>query len=199
MGYASRRRVSDGRGASVCCRDETGGGEPPDLSCGTARGHRDFDATDAYAHESADLEQLEANGAAGCFGKLRMMQPDAAQGAEQHVGHRGEPQPELVGAHRGGRGAVGIEIELTLLDPVLHIAAGAVDFLVKISCFALRTRKRSDHKARIGFPLRPLGLGDNPPPAAPAVARRPPEVLEASRRLAGPPTLRRGPDRKSVV
>src|SRR5437660_10754881 len=89
---------------------------PPGLRCGTARGHRDFDAANAYAHESADLEQLETNGAAGCFGKMCVMQPDAAQSAEQHVGHRGEPPAELIAPHRGGRGAIGLAIELTLLD-----------------------------------------------------------------------------------
>ena len=30
----------------------------------------------------------------------------------------------------GGRGAIGTEIELTLLDPVLHVAAGAVDLFI---------------------------------------------------------------------
>jgi len=41
------------------------------------------------------------------------------------LGHRGEPQAQLVGAHGVGRGAVGVEVELTLLDAVLHLAAGA--------------------------------------------------------------------------
>jgi hypothetical protein len=43
---------------------------------------------------------------------------DAARcgaGAQQHIGHRGEPQAQLAG---GGGGAIGIEIELTLLDPL---------------------------------------------------------------------------------
>jgi hypothetical protein len=30
----------------------------------------------------------------------------AMKRAEQRIGHRGKPQPQLVGAHRGGRGAV---------------------------------------------------------------------------------------------
>ena len=193
MNDASRRRVSVGRSARVSCRDETGGGEPPDLGCGTARRHRNFDAADAHAHESADLEQLETNGAAGGFGELRVMKSDAAQGAEQHVGHRGEPQAQLICSHRGGRCAIGIEIELTLLDPVLHVAAGAVDFLIEISGFALGTRERGYHKARIGFSSSPFGLGHHAPPPAPAAARRPPEVLEAPRRLASTLALRRSP------
>ena len=58
-------------------------------------------------------------------GELGMGQADAAQGTDQHIGHRGEPQAQLVGAHGVGRGAVGVEVELTLLDAVLHLAAGA--------------------------------------------------------------------------
>ena len=62
----------------------------------------------------------------------RVCQADAAQGAEQHIGHRGEPQAELVGAHGRGRGAVGEQVELALLDAVLHLAARAVDLLVEM-------------------------------------------------------------------
>jgi hypothetical protein len=36
------------------------------------------------------------------------------------IGHRGEPQAQLVGAHRLGRGAVGIKVELAFLDAVFH-------------------------------------------------------------------------------
>ena len=64
-------------------------------------------------------------------GELGVAQADAAQRLEQHVGHRGEPQPQLVGAHGRGRGAIGEQVELLLLDPVLHLAAGAVDLLVE--------------------------------------------------------------------
>jgi hypothetical protein len=48
-----------------------------------------------------------------------------------------EPQAQLVGAHGGGRGAIGIEIELAFLDAVLHLAAGAVDVFIKFLCLAL--------------------------------------------------------------
>src|SRR4029079_5900105 len=79
--------------------------------------------------------------------------------------------------------------ELALLDPVLHLAAGAVDLLVKILGLALVAPQRGDHEARIGFPLRPLGLGDDPAPAAPGPARRPHEALEAALPPAAAPAL----------
>ena len=121
------------------------------------------------------------------------MQSDAAQGAQQHIGHRGKPQAQLVCPHGGGRGAIGIKIKLTLLDPVLHVAAGAVDLFVKIAGLAFGTRERGDDEARIGLVFCPFRLRHDPALATPAAPRRPPEVLEAPRRLAGTPALRRSP------
>jgi len=51
----------------------------------------DFDAANAFGDDGADLEELEADGAAGCRREVGMGEADAAQGGEQHVGHRGEP------------------------------------------------------------------------------------------------------------
>ena len=45
-------------------------------------------------------------------GELGVREPDPAQRAQQHVGHRGEPQPELVGPHGRRRGPVGKEVAL---------------------------------------------------------------------------------------
>src|SRR5512143_2582805 len=70
-------------------------------------------------------QQLETQRVAGGGGEPGMGQADAAQRGQQHVGERGEPQPELVGPHRRGAGAIRIEVELALFDPVLHLAAGA--------------------------------------------------------------------------
>ena len=66
----------------------------------------------------ADLEQLEANGAAGGLGEPGVGETDPAERAEQDIGQGGEPAAELVGAHGGGRGAVGEQVELAFLDPV---------------------------------------------------------------------------------
>jgi hypothetical protein len=60
----------------------------------------------------ADLQELEPDGAAGRSGELGMAQADAAERLEQDIGEGGEPQPQLVGAHGGRRGAIGEQIEL---------------------------------------------------------------------------------------
>jgi len=44
--------------------------------------------------------------------------PIRAERAEQDIGQRGEPEAQRVGAHGGGRGAVGEQVELAFLDPV---------------------------------------------------------------------------------
>src|ERR1700720_1129873 len=95
-----------------------------------------------------------------------MAEADAAQGADQDIGHRGEPQPQLIGAHRVGRGAVGIEIELAFLDAVFHLAAGAIELLVEVAGLVRLTRQRSDDKAWVGLALGPFRLGDDPALAA---------------------------------
>ena len=93
-----------------------------------------------------------------------VMQGDPAHGTEQDVGERCQPQTQLVGTHRGGRGAIGIEIELALLDPVLHVATGTIELLVEVFGLAFGARQRSHDEARVGFALGELGLGR--PPAA---------------------------------
>jgi len=81
---------------------------------------------------------------------------------------------------------------LTLLDPVLHIATRAVELLVKVFGFAFGAGERSDDKTRIGLALGKLSLGNNPPFPAPTTARLVAEILEAPRRLLGPPAPRLG-------
>src|SRR6185436_3256662 len=67
---------------------------------------------------------------------------------------------------------------------VLHLAAGAVEVLVEGAGVGTLGFERGHDKARIGLALGPLGLADDPPAAAPAVERRPQEVLEAPGRRA---------------
>jgi hypothetical protein len=46
--------------------------------------------------------------------------------------------------------------------------------------------QRGDDKARVGLAAGPLGLADDAARLAPAVQRRPRQILEPARRLAGP-------------
>jgi len=89
----------------------------------------------------------------------------------------------MVGRHCGGRGAIGEQVDLTLLDAILHFAAGAVDLLIEMA--AVADGQRRDDEARVFFAPGPLGLGNDAPLAAPALEGRPGEVPEPARRLAG--------------
>jgi hypothetical protein len=93
-------------------------------------GHGNLDPAHALANLGADFQEPEPDGAAGGIGQLRVAQADAAQRREQNIGERRESQPELVGAQGRRRRAIGEQVELLLLDPVLDVAAGAVDVLV---------------------------------------------------------------------
>src|SRR5919106_5734287 len=79
----------------------------------------------------------------------------------------------------------------TSLEPVLDIAAGAVDLLVQGARVDLGGWKRGDDKARIGAFGQMLGLGDDPARAAPAVQRL------AAGLGNGAPTPFRRPSRRS--
>src|SRR5271168_3641433 len=56
------------------------------VDVGKSRGHREQDAPETGLHQSADLEQLQANRATGRVGEARVGQADAPERAHQHVG-----------------------------------------------------------------------------------------------------------------
>ncbi len=56
---------------------------------GTGRGHGEFDSPDTNPDQGADFQQLQPDGGAGGMRELGVGKADAAQRAEQHVGHRG--------------------------------------------------------------------------------------------------------------
>ena len=118
------------------------------------RGHGDLDPAHAAADLGADLQELQTDGTAGGGGELGEPEPDPPERLEQDVGEGREPQPELVGAHGGGGGATGEQVELLLLDPVLDLAAGAVDVLVEGAGVDLG-RAGSEVTTKRGF--EPLG------------------------------------------
>ena len=55
---------------------------------GTSRGDSEMDTARAGTHLGAEPEQLEANGLRRGVGELGVAQGDAAQGIDEHVGHR---------------------------------------------------------------------------------------------------------------
>jgi hypothetical protein len=105
---------SEGRIAAIFRRrgDASGGygeaasGEAPFVGVGMGRGEGEFDPAHADADEAGELEEFEADRAACGVGELGMRETDAPDRADQNIGERGEPQPQLIGAHGGGRGAV---------------------------------------------------------------------------------------------
>lgn len=126
---------------------------------------------------------------AGVFGSL---QAEAADCGQQDIGQAGEQQAEPVGPPAVARGAVGEQLELLLLDAVLHLAAGAVEAVVEGLAVALQI---GHHEARIGVLGAALEAGDDPAfpgPALRAVAKLgEPLLLAAGFNAGSTPTLRR--------
>ena len=160
------------------------GGEAPFVGPRTGRGEGHFDAAHADLDQRADLQELQADRAAGGLGELGVGEADAAQRAEQDVGHRGEPQAQLVGPHGRRRGAVGEQIGLAFLDAVLHLAARAVEVFVERLARQPSRLQRGDEEARIAFAARPFGLADRPGAGRPAVFVVHRKSLNTPRRLA---------------
>jgi hypothetical protein len=78
------------------------------------------------------------------------------------------------------------------IHPVLDLAAGAVDVLVKGTGVDLLGRERGHDEARVRPLGQVLGLGDHAPLPAPAVQRPPSEVGEATGRATSGQALRFG-------
>ena len=81
-------------------------GERPEFLPGITRSHGDLDPALGYFHPCANLQQLEAEGAAGGPGQICALQGDAAQGTDQDLGQGREPEAQLVGAQGVCRGAI---------------------------------------------------------------------------------------------
>ena len=78
----------------------------------------------------ANLQQAQTNGGNLSVSQFGGLQAQSAQAAHQHVGHGRQIQPQLIGAHGFGTDPVREQLEL-FFDPVLHVAAGAVQFFVE--------------------------------------------------------------------
>ena len=107
-------------------------GKLPFVAPWIGRCHCDLDTPDTGGDDRADLEQAQADCPACGIGELCRSQADTAQRAQQDLGHGCKPETQLVGAHRGGGRAIGEQVGLALLDPVLHFTAGAVYFLIEM-------------------------------------------------------------------
>ena len=143
---------------------QSGRGGVEQFPARTGTGERQSDSTGVARRHGADLQQLEPDRADAGVGEFAAGEGDAANGFEQHIGHGGERQPVLVRPPGMATGAVGEQVELLFLDPVLPVASGAVDPVVQPLRRALQT---GDDITRVGAPPRMPGLDDRPPGAAP--------------------------------
>jgi len=110
-------------------------------------------------HNGADLQQFQSNSAGPSVGELAADECDPTNGFEQRKDHGGEPQALLVQPPCVATQVVGEQVESLFLDPVLHVAAGAIQLIVQSLRRALQT---GDNTAGIGTTKSMFGLDDQP-------------------------------------
>ncbi len=114
-------------------------------------------------------------------GENRVAKHRAAQSLHQRIGQPRQQLPEPVGPESVGGRPISKEIHLLVLDPVLHVPAGAVQSGVEIM---VRLWQIGHHEARVGPLGGMLGLHDHPPlpiPDARPVPHRTEQVLFPTR------------------
>lgn len=126
----------------------------------TRSAHRRSSARTIAHDDGADLQKFETDGGGLRPAQFGAVQSDAPDSFQEHVGRGGKQQSQLVGPPTVAARPVGKEPELLFLDPVFHLAAGAVNVVVDGLGVAWEGR---DHKARIAPLVAVLGLGDDPP------------------------------------
>jgi hypothetical protein len=144
----------------------------------------DLDAADAHRDQLGEFQEFEADGSGGGMGQFCSWQGYAPQGGHEHLSERGEPQPQLISEQARRRSPVREEVELAFFDAVLNVAAGAVEFLVKLLCFNVFALERGDDEARIFSLGKVLRLGHDTAFARPAGERLVAQLLEEAFGLA---------------
>ena len=137
----------------------------------------------------ADLEQALSQPSRTRSSVAGVGERQAAQSGEQRVGETGDKQPELVRPPGLGTGAVGVEVELLVLDAVLHVTAGAVNLVVQGLGVA---GEAGDDKAPVAPDAVVLGLGDQPAGALPRARLVGARTEQPHRLLAGEAVQRLG-------
>ena len=134
-------------------------------------------------HRHRDFEELEPYRGRLRVVELSILERDTPELDDEQIGDRREPEPELVCPElvcpeRVARGSVREEIQLLLLDPVLHVAAGAVQVLVQLARGPGRGVQFGHDEARVGALREMLGLADDPARPRPVVPCPVPQLLE---------------------
>ena len=136
------RRPDASAGSGIPVRSEGGAAEIEVRQVilglvGERRGHGDFDPAHAAAYLGADLEQLEADRAAGGVANWVWRRP-----IRRNASAARRPARRTTGAVDWRAWwpltSVGEQIQLLLLDAVLHLAAGTVYLFVQVSRRSVR-------------------------------------------------------------
>src|SRR3989440_7691816 len=148
----------------------------------------DPDTARGDAHLRGDFQQPQPDGVDLGFRPFRAYQAQPPQGLDQHIGQRGEVQPQLIGPQRLRAHAVREQAQL-LLDAIFHFAARAIELLIKFLRGPVLLAKGSHQVARIFLALDLFRFGDHPPCPRPALLGAISELAEHPRRFSRAPVF----------
>ena len=97
-----------------------------------------------------NLQQFEADRLALRLRPRGPLQSDTPQRVQQVIGHRGEPQPQLIALDEVRRGPIGKQLQLLFLDPILRLPSRAIQLLVQLLGGPPLRSQRGDDKAAAG-------------------------------------------------
>ena len=179
-------------GMSGRLRGEGRGDAPEQRLLGVRPAHQQPHPAGVGQHHRADLEQRQADGLRRRLRQLGRRQGHPPHPLQQGVREAAEQQAELVGVEVAGRGAVGEQAQLLVLDPVLHLPALAVHGVVK-TLRVVRHVEVGDHEAGVGAEVAVLGLDHHPTLAGPGSGRVLEVVEQPQLAAVEPVQRRRGP------
>ena len=122
------------------------------------------DAPGIANDNGSDTDEFISDGGTRGVGQPCVFQGGAPDVVEEHVGERTKHEAKLVGPPVVATCAISVEIELLFLDPIFHVAACAVDFVVELLGIAF---KRGEDEASVCSQTRVLCFDDDAPFAIP--------------------------------
>ena len=146
-------------------RVQLGGDAGEESLVGITARQQEADSACVAGDHRADLQEFQADRADIGVGPFRAIECQPADGLEQGIGEAREQEAKLVRPPGMTTGAIGKQIELLLLDAVLHLAACTVESVVKVLGFGLEVGHQVARVTALGSVL---GLDDDAPATIPA-------------------------------
>ena len=103
-----------------------------DVLKGKCRSEPNVNPVRADRDHGTNLEQSLPDRADSRMSQFGALQAQSAQSLEEQQSKSAESQPQLITRHPMGTGAIGVQIQILLLDLVFHVAARTVKVFITL-------------------------------------------------------------------